>query len=163
VKHFLVDINCQDIDNESLSIKRIFLNYDPINDFCNLIRNRYNFTFSEPKESVWVQSTMTKLSTSEVWFNVNFELNRIPFTPLNLLYVLLYYPLYTRMVQVLIHYEAVKLFLKGVPTFNHPKGTPVEFGFGLTDKKLIVFVGYVNKLINRVFGKGEAAKEEKAE
>lgn len=127
--------------------------------FLYLFPNRYNFTFSEPKETVWVQSTMTKLSTNEVWFNVNFELNRIPFTPLNLLYVLLYYPLYTRMVQVLIHYEAVKLFLKGVPTFNHPKGTPVEFGFGITDKKLIVFVGYVNKLVSRIFGKSGAVGE----
>lgn len=104
---------------------------------------------------------MTKLSTGEVWFNVNFELKRIPFTPLNLLYVLLFYPFYTRVIQVLIHYEAVKLFIKGVPTFNHPKGTPVEFGFGLTDKKLIKFVAYVNKKINVVFGKAKTANKEK--
>lgn len=99
-----------------------------------------------------MQSQMTKLSTNEVWFTVNFKLNRIPFTPLNLLYVLLFYPFYTRVIQVLIHYEAVKLFFKGVPTFNHPKGTPVEFGFGLTDKKLIKFIAYLNKKYSAVFG-----------
>ena len=107
---------------------------------------RYNFTFSEPKETVWVQSTMTKLSTNEVWFTVNFELKRVPFTPLNLLYVLLFYPFYTRVIQILIHYEAVKLFIKGIPTFNHPKGTPVEFGLGITDKKIIKFVSYLSQV-----------------
>lgn len=107
---------------------------------------------------------MTKLSTNEVWFTVNFELNRIPFTPLNLLYVLLFYPFYTRVIQVLIHYEAVKLFLKGVPTFNHPKGTPVEFGFGITDKKLIKFIAYLNKKYAAIFGsKKDFVKEKKNE
>ena len=104
---------------------------------------------------------MTKLSTDEVWFTVSFELKKIQFTPLNLLYVLLFYPLYTRVIQLLIHYEAVKLFLKGVPTFNHPKGTPVEFGFGLTDKKLIKFISRVNKTFSSIFGskKGKGTKE----
>ena len=104
---------------------------------------------------------MTKLCTNEVWFTVNFELNRIPFTPLNLLYVLLFYPFYTRVIQVLIHFEAVKLFLKGVPTFNHPKGTPVEFGFGLTDKKLIKFIGYLNRKYNAMFGSKKDDGKEK--
>ena len=93
-----------------------------------------------------MQSTMTKLSTNEVWFTVNFELNRVPFTPLNLLYVLLFYPFYTRVIQILIHYEAVKLFMKGIPTFNHPKGTSVEFGFGITDKKIVKFVSYMSQI-----------------
>mmetsp|Transcript_15582 Transcript_15582/g.14912 ORF Transcript_15582/g.14912 Transcript_15582/m.14912 type:complete len:419 (-) Transcript_15582:98-1354(-) len=112
---------------------------------------KYNFTFSEPKESVWVKSTMTKLSTSEVWFTVNFELRKLPFTPLNLLYVLLFYPFYTRVIQVLIHYEAIRLFLKGIPTFGHPKGTPVEFGFGLTDKNLTVFIDITTKKIQKIY------------
>jgi len=37
---------------------------------------------------------------------------------------------------VLIHIEAVKIFLKGVPTFEHPQGTDVDFGWGLTGKRL---------------------------
>ena len=61
---------------------------------------RYDFTFSEPRESMWVKSKMIKQSTGEVWFTASFELVKIPFTPLNLLYVLLYYPMHTRMIQV---------------------------------------------------------------
>ena len=114
---------------------------------------------------MWVQSTMTKLSTNEVWFTVNFELKKVPFTPLNLLYVLLFYPFFTRIIQVLIHYEAVKLFLKGIPTFEHPKGTPVEFGFGITDKKIIKFISYLTKKIKIfsacIFGEDKSAKIDK--
>ena len=129
----------------------------------SLSTHRYNFTFSEPKESVWVQSTMTKLSTNEVWFTVNFELKKVPFTPLNLLYVLLFYPFFTRVIQVLIHYEAVKLFLKGIPTFDHPKGTPVECGVGITDKKIIKFISNFRRkfrsLYTGLFGKSESVDD----
>ena len=108
---------------------------------------------------------MTKLSTNEVWFTVNFELKRVSFTPLNLLYVLLFYPFYTRVIQVLIHYEAVKLFLKGIPTFNHPKGTPVEFGLGITDKKIVKFISSIsrkwNSLRQTLFGKNEIIIQDK--
>ena len=38
--------------------------------------------------------------------------------------------------QVLIHWEAVKLFCKGIPTFEHPLGSAVDFGFGITDKRM---------------------------
>jgi hypothetical protein len=94
---------------------------------------------------------MTKLSTNEVWFTVNFDLRKIPFTPLNLLYVLLFYPFYTRVIQLLIHYEAVRLFLKGIPTFGHPKETPVEFGFGVTDKNLTAFIDSTSKKIHKIY------------
>lgn len=97
---------------------------------------RYDFTFSEPRETMWVKSKMLKLSTGEVWFTASFELDRIAFTPLNLLYVLVFYPMHTRMIQVLIHFEAVKLFWKGIPTFEHPLGADVDFGLGVTGKRL---------------------------
>ena len=71
-----------------------------------------------------------------MWFTANFELQRLAFTPMNLLYVLVFYPLHTRTIQVLIHWEAVKLFWKGVPTFEHPHGVDVDFGFGVTGKRL---------------------------
>ena len=30
----------------------------------------------------------------------------------------------------------MKLFCKGIPTFEHPLGSVVDFGFGITDKRL---------------------------
>jgi DUF1365 family protein len=53
---------------------------------------RYTFMFSEPKDTLWVKTKMTKTSTNEVWFTASFEIEKIPFTPLNVLYVLVAYP-----------------------------------------------------------------------
>jgi hypothetical protein len=97
---------------------------------------QYAFTFHEPSERVVVTSRMLKISTQEVWFTASFELQRIAFTPLNLLYVLIFYPLQTRLIQVYIHYEAFLIFWKGVPTFDHPKGTDVDFGLGITGARI---------------------------
>jgi uncharacterized protein len=97
---------------------------------------KYDFTFYEPQETIKVNSKMLKLSTNETWFTANFELKQLPFTPLNLLYVLCFYPLQTRMIQVYIHYEAIKLFWKGVPTFGHPLNSDVDFGYGITGERL---------------------------
>lgn len=46
-----------------------------------------------------------------------------------------------------IHIEAVKIFLKGVPTFDHPNGTDVDFGWGITGKRL----GYVLYVATKPF------------
>ena len=97
---------------------------------------RYVFQFSLPKDTVSVRASMHKIPTNEIWFTARFDLERIQFSPLNMLYVLVYYPLHTRLIQVWIHWEAVLLFLKGVPTFEHPQGTDVDFGFGITGKRL---------------------------
>lgn len=97
---------------------------------------RYTFTFSEPKETVWVTSKMVKRSTSDVWFTASFEMKRLPFTALNILYILFCYPLYTRIIQLWIHIEAVKIAIKGVPLFGHPNGTDVDFGLGITGDRI---------------------------
>ena len=76
-------------------------------------------------------------ATNDVWFTASFNIKRIPFTPLNILYILLFYPLHTRIIQVLIHYEAILLYIKGIPTFKHPKNTILHFGFGVTDRHVI--------------------------
>jgi DUF1365 family protein len=62
---------------------------------------RYTFTFSAPgQETIHVSAKMVKQSTQELWFTASFVLDRIAFSPWNLLYVLLYYPLHTRLIQV---------------------------------------------------------------
>jgi DUF1365 family protein len=100
---------------------------------------QYNFQFSKPSDILCVKSKLIKISTNEIWFTASFDMKRIKFTPINILYILLFYPLHTRMIQVLIHYEAVKLWWKGVPTFEHPNNVDIQFGLGITDKHLIRF------------------------
>jgi len=97
---------------------------------------RYTFTFTNPSADASVRVKMTRISTGETWFTASMHLTRLPFTPESLLYVLLFYPLHTRVIQLWIHIEAVKIWLKGVPTFEHPHGTDVNFGFGITGKRL---------------------------
>jgi DUF1365 family protein len=98
---------------------------------------KYHFTFSAPAEKLKVTARMCKIGTGETWFTASFIVDRIEFTPTNLLYVLLWYPLHTRLIQLWIHVEAVKLYCKGVPTFEHPQGTDVNFGMGITGKRII--------------------------
>lgn len=97
---------------------------------------RYAFTFHEPTEKCRVTSQLIKVLTNETWFTASFDMQKLPITPINLLWVLVFYPLHTRIIQVWIHIEAVKIFLKGVPTFEHPNGTDVDFGFGITGERL---------------------------
>jgi len=112
----------------------------------------YRFQFSKPTETIWVKSQMIKLNTKEVWFTANFQMERLPFTPANLMYILLFYPLHTRAIQVLIHWEAVKLWWKGIPTFEHPQNPDIDFGLGVTDKHLLRFIGYMLSIYNTMFG-----------
>lgn len=101
----------------------------------------YRFQFSKPTETIWVKSQMKKKNTNEIWFTANFQMDRIPFTPANLMYIFFFYPLHTRVIQVLIHWEAIKLWWKGIPTFEHPSNPDINFGFGVTDKHLLKFIG----------------------
>lgn len=106
---------------------------------------QYKFEFSKPLETVWVNSRMIKLTTKEVWFTANFELKRLEFTPINILYILIFYPLHTRIIQVLIHWEALQLWWKGVPTFEHPNNPDLHFGFGITDKTLLNYADKISR------------------
>eukprot|EP00600_Ochromonadales_sp_CCMP1393_P001188 CAMPEP_0174978354 /NCGR_PEP_ID=MMETSP0004_2-20121128/14158_1 /TAXON_ID=420556 /ORGANISM="Ochromonas sp., Strain CCMP1393" /LENGTH=339 /DNA_ID=CAMNT_0016229719 /DNA_START=183 /DNA_END=1198 /DNA_ORIENTATION=- len=110
---------------------------------------KYHFRFSKPSDTISVHSRMIKSKSNDTWFSASFNLKRIPFTPLNLLYVLFWYPLHTRMIQVWIHYEAVKLYFKNIPTFEHPHGTDVNFGIGITGKRLIALYDGLMHVVQR--------------
>lgn len=97
---------------------------------------QYTFHFSYPDENIATTILLTKKETNELWFSASFNLKRLEFNPINILYVLIVYPLHTRIIQLWIHIEAIKLFFKGVPMFNHPEGTDVDFGYGITGKRL---------------------------
>lgn len=134
-------------DNKNSTFEATWLKAFHVSPFMEM-DYQYNFQFSRPDETIWVRSKLIKLVTKEVWFTANFEMNRITFTPLNILYILLFYPLHTRIIQVLIHWEAVKLALKGVPTFNHPNNVDIHFGFGVTDKHLLALFSQFSKYFN---------------
>ena len=124
---------------------------------------RYTFTFSEPKDNVWVRSKMAKKnSNNDIWFTASFEMKRIPFTALNILYILFCYPLYTRIIQIWIHIEAIKIAIKGVPLYGHPNGTDVDFGLGITGDRIRLFFNIISypivKIID-IFNKKKSKNE----
>ena len=97
----------------------------------------YTFRFSTPgPQGVAVSSQMRDANTGKVAFVASFDLARLELTPLTLLYVLAFYPLHTRVIQVWIHIEAAKLWWKGVTFFPHPLGHDVDLGFGVTGERL---------------------------
>ena len=78
----------------------------------------YRFTFTEPAESLVIQ---TNLSTVEgALFDASVKLERTPWSAPNLRRVLLRYPFMTLRVVAGIHWEALKLVLRKVPIFKHP-------------------------------------------
>ena len=103
----------------------------------------YIFKFELPGERIAVHTQLNKRVSKEVYFTAHFNLSRMKWTPQNLLYVLIFYPLHTRMIQIWIHWEALLLYLKGVPTYEHPNKTDVDFGFGITGKRLGIFLYYM--------------------
>lgn len=96
----------------------------------------YKFAFSAPGERVWVRSQMHNMTTKQLAFTASFDMDRVEITPLTLLYVLLFYPLHTRIIQLWIHIEAAKLWWKGVTFFPHPLGHDIDLGFGITGEGL---------------------------
>ena len=72
---------------------------------------RYSFSFSQPGDSLAVSALMHALPETgdkagdrardgPLAFSASFSLRRVPITPLSLLYVIITYPLYTRLIQV---------------------------------------------------------------
>jgi hypothetical protein len=101
----------------------------------------YTFSFSEPGDKISVYSQLHNVDTQQLAFTASFEMERIDFTPLNLLYVLIFYPFHTRVIQVWIHIEAAILWWKGVTFFPHPLGHDVDLGWGITGERLAGFFG----------------------
>jgi DUF1365 family protein len=101
----------------------------------------YHFSFFEPNDTLVCHAKMIKVSTNETWFTASFDLKRLPFTPRNILYVLVFYPFYTRTLQLLIHWEALKLWWKGQTFYNHPQGTDMNLGFGITGERITMVLG----------------------
>jgi DUF1365 family protein len=81
----------------------------------------YEWTFSPPGPRITAITNMRK--GEDLFFSAKFNLTRTEITPLSWLRVMLFYPFQTWMIQVYIHYEALKLWVKSVPIYPHPEGT----------------------------------------
>jgi len=78
----------------------------------------YDWRFSEPGELLHVH--MENTIQEKKIFDATLNLKRRPITGRSLAAVLLTFPFITLKVIVAIHYQALKLWLKKVPVFDHP-------------------------------------------
>lgn len=77
----------------------------------------YQWGFSPPAETLSVHMSLTR---GEKIFDATMCLERFPITGPHLAKVLVAYPLMTAKVIGAIHWEALRLWLKGIPVHTHP-------------------------------------------
>lgn len=85
----------------------------------------YDWRIAAPGEqlAVHMQNHKPAEAHSHKVFDATLVLNRLPITGINLAKVLIQYPAMTIKVTAGIYYQALKLWLKGVPFYDHPKNT----------------------------------------
>lgn len=104
----------------------------------------YDWTFWQmKKDEIVVNTTMIKKDTNKKdevpnsnsgsesgggvkCFSAFFDIHRSPFNPFSLFYQLVKFPIYCMIIQIWIHIEALKLFIKGVEFIPHPEGSETK-------------------------------------
>ena len=81
--------------------------------------HQYEWSFSHPQEAIYVK--MKNFNKGEKVFDATLKLDRIPLTLMSLLKNTFRYPFITIMVVFRIHWQALKLWIKGAQFFIHPK------------------------------------------
>jgi DUF1365 family protein len=79
----------------------------------------YTFTFTPPGQRLVVH--MTTVESGQPFFDATLQLERRPWTSGSLHRALLSHPWMTAKVISAIHWEALRLYLKKVPVFTHPR------------------------------------------
>jgi DUF1365 family protein len=78
----------------------------------------YDFTFTQPDEKLVVH--VNTLRGGDSFFDATLSLERQPWTSVNLTRTLARYPWMTAKVMAAIHWQALRLLVKGVPVYTHP-------------------------------------------
>jgi DUF1365 family protein len=79
----------------------------------------YTFTFTLPDQRLVVH--MDTIEKGEAFFDATLSLRRRPWTVGSLHSALLAHPWMTAKVIAAIHWEALRLYLRKVPVFTHPR------------------------------------------
>ena len=83
---------------------------------------QYHWRSSTPDHRLVLH--MANMDAGERVFDASLSLSARPMTAANLNRILWRYPLMTAKVGLAIYWQALRLFLKGVPFFSHPRSKP---------------------------------------
>jgi len=148
----------------------------------------YDWKFQLDEDRIVVQAQMYKHATEEVgdttneekkdgsddsekqkgilYFTAGFDIHRTinPTTqsyPLQLSKIILRYPIYCFVIQIWIHYEALKLLLKGIQFIPHPEGseTGASKAIAVVMGPVFVVMDMMNDLFVRLKGGGGGGGE----
>ena len=123
----------------------------------------------EKKKNDDHDSTLEGTKKKELYFTAGFNIQRTIkqtsssyYFPFQLSKIILRYPIYCFVIQIWIHYEAIKLLLKGIQFIPHPEGseTSASRAIAMVMRPVFVFMDLVNDLIIcRLKGVGGAAEK----
>jgi hypothetical protein len=96
------------------------------------LSHEYDWIFTEPSDTLLVQSQNVEVGNAETgpqrMLNTQLRMTRCSTTLSSLLWcAFIAYPFLTFRIQMWIHWEAAKLWVKGAPLFPHPLGTTTMF------------------------------------
>ena len=80
----------------------------------------YTFAFSKPGDELLIK--MQTIDKSGAFFDATLEMDRREWSSASLHRTLLEFPFMTAKVVLAIHWQALRLLLKKIPVFSHPKG-----------------------------------------
>eukprot|EP00550_Attheya_septentrionalis_P002412 CAMPEP_0198281436 /NCGR_PEP_ID=MMETSP1449-20131203/1376_1 /TAXON_ID=420275 /ORGANISM="Attheya septentrionalis, Strain CCMP2084" /LENGTH=391 /DNA_ID=CAMNT_0043977207 /DNA_START=262 /DNA_END=1437 /DNA_ORIENTATION=- len=117
----------EDKQNMSQSTNYMFRKVFHVSPFMEM-DHMYDWTFwHDTTAKIAASTTMRHAETDETYFNATFDVNRHHATmeqqPWTLAWQLLRLPFYCVVIQIWIHYEAVRIFVKGVAFVPHPEGS----------------------------------------
>ena len=108
----------------------------------------YDWTFRISDDRIHVLAKMikqpqldSKSKDGELFFTAGFDITRTPtskYFPVQLASIICRFPIYCFIIQIWIHYEAIKLLMKGVQFIPHPEGSETA-----ASKAIATFMGPV--------------------
>eukprot|EP00566_Odontella_aurita_P011285 CAMPEP_0113571550 /NCGR_PEP_ID=MMETSP0015_2-20120614/25614_1 /TAXON_ID=2838 /ORGANISM="Odontella" /LENGTH=395 /DNA_ID=CAMNT_0000474509 /DNA_START=13 /DNA_END=1200 /DNA_ORIENTATION=+ /assembly_acc=CAM_ASM_000160 len=121
------------------------------------MEHMYDWTFWMPqRDRISVSTTMIKGETT--FFNAYFDIRRQAFHPMALCWQLIRLPAYCAIIQVWIHIEAFRIFLKGVEFVPHPEGA--ETGASRMIGKIMAPFFPAKEWLNSLSNRGVKSKKD---